>query len=313
MTNQTFAHSINSRLSVIICTFNRANLLGKCLQSLIEQSLSANQYEIIVVDNNSVDQTEEVTRKYQGISPNIRYMKEQKQGLSYSRNTGWQNTKCQYVAYIDDDAKASHDWCKKIVTAFQDVKPTPAAVGGKILPYYEKTPPKWFIDELEIRTWGNESHFLNKRYIKSGFSGSNMAFQRKYLEELDGFNTELGMIGNEIRMGEDSDFFFRLSKVYPFFWYDPSIIVHHYTPSEKFKINYIWQRGYSSGRDNAKFRGSYFLNGKYILGIVKLFYTIASVTFPTNYPGYLTQFKAKMIMKMREVAYRIGFLSVINK
>ena len=102
------------KLSVIICTYNRVELLGKCVNSLMTQTARKENYEIIVIDNNSTDNTADLIRKIKIINSNLRYVKEANQGLSYARNRGWKEAKGEYIAYIDDDCKADNNWCKHI-------------------------------------------------------------------------------------------------------------------------------------------------------------------------------------------------------
>ena len=93
--------SILPVISVVVCTYNRADLLASVLQSLCEQTLNCSHYEIIVVDNNSGDNTRAVTEDYCRRYPNVHYYLETSQGLSNARNHGWQVAKSKYVAYLD--------------------------------------------------------------------------------------------------------------------------------------------------------------------------------------------------------------------
>jgi len=117
---------MNLLITAVICTYNRKNLLRKAVDSLINQTLEKNKYEILIIDNNSNDGTSDlVNRNYSNIS-NIRYILEPRQGVAHARNTGWQNSKAKYVAYLDDDEIAKNDWlekntkCFNLNTAFKD-------------------------------------------------------------------------------------------------------------------------------------------------------------------------------------------------
>ena len=89
--------------SVIICTFNRAHLLPRALDSVLAQT--ENSWEIIVVDDGSTDNTYEVVRRYVDLAPNIRYMAHRNRGLPISRNVGIAAAIGQYVTFLDSD-----DW-----------------------------------------------------------------------------------------------------------------------------------------------------------------------------------------------------------
>ncbi|MFX0126213.1 MAG: glycosyltransferase, partial [Candidatus Hodarchaeota archaeon] len=213
------------------------------------QNLQKDLYQVIIVNNNSKDTTQQLAEKYIQNNSNFSLINEKKQGLSHARNKGWKKAKGKYVAYIDDDARATLNWCKNIIDAFENVVPKPIAVGGPIYPLYEKKPPKWFPNEIEIRNWGDKPHFLKGDMIKWGFSGSNMAFPRSILKKYRGFSTEYGRIGNELRLGEDTELFHRISKKEPFFWYDPQIKVFHWVPVNKMNLRYIMLRSYKGGQN----------------------------------------------------------------
>lgn len=239
-------------ISIIVCTYNRASLIHYCLESLTKQTLQQSLYEVIVVNNNSTDNTQKVADEFAQQYPNFRVICESAISLSNARNRGWKEAQGEYVAYIDDDAQAVPDWCEKILKAFYNVKPAPVGVGGKILPWYESSPPIWFSDELETRTWGDEAGFLKPPGCAYGFSGSNMAFPRRILDRFGGFSTGFGMVGDKLRMGEDTEFFFRLYKNGKGkFWYDPKIQVKHFTPTTKFYLSYRLKRSYVAGTSHA--------------------------------------------------------------
>ncbi len=119
-------------ISVIICTFNRSSHLRNVLKSLSEQVVDEKLiWEIVVVDNNSKDDTFEVIKSFHNSSyiP-VRYVKEQKQGLSHARNRGIQESLGKYVAFTDDDAVVDKRWVSSLYETFQKYKCD--CVGGKI-------------------------------------------------------------------------------------------------------------------------------------------------------------------------------------
>lgn len=232
----------NVKISAVVCTYNRSHILSLCLESLISQALDKRFYEIIVVDNNSSDSTADVVRSYSAKSPNIRLLHEEKQGLSHARNVGYNEARGEYIAYLDDDAKADKNWLANILKAFESLSPIPTAVGGKVLPYYLCMKPDWFLDEYEVRSWGEKAHFLKPHRAKFGFSGSNMAFQKRILQKFFGFSPGFGMTGGHLGLGEETELFYRISQETSCFWYDPEIIVEHLVPEFKMKLDYIVKR-----------------------------------------------------------------------
>lgn len=131
-------------ISIIVPTYNRAHILPMCLDSLVRQSYSKNKYEIIIVDNNSKDNTYYVVKryidKYRAIS--IKYLFEEKQGAGFARNIGAKSAKFEILSFTDDDAILCKDWLKEISNCFKS-NPEIVAVTGKIVIKWNKNPPDW--------------------------------------------------------------------------------------------------------------------------------------------------------------------------
>src|SRR5271154_5729585 len=97
--------SVPTKISVIICTYNRSHSLGKTIESVASESLTPSLgWEILVVDNNSKDKTRQVVEGFMFRYPEqIRYIFEPKQGISYARNAGIKESRGEILAFIDDD------------------------------------------------------------------------------------------------------------------------------------------------------------------------------------------------------------------
>lgn len=199
-------------ISAVMCTYNRAHLLEKSLNHLCEQTLAPELYEIIVVNNNSTDNTDAVVAAKQAAYPEqtIRLLHEPNQGLSFARNTGWQAAHGKYIAFIDDDSLASSGWLAAILAGFSDwEEDAPASVGGPYLVHYPTEPPIWFKDAYETISFGSHARQLTPN---ESFAGSNMAFRRDILEAFNGFRTDLGMIGDKLALGEETDLYARMRR-----------------------------------------------------------------------------------------------------
>lgn len=238
---------IKPLLSIVVCTYNREMLLQEMLRSLVCQSLSPRLYEIIIVDNASTDGTAKFVSDSQLTYKNIRYVLEKRLGLSFARNCGWSEAVGEYVAYIDDDALADYYWAERICEAFSAVTPQPDAIGGRILPWYRNPPPRWFDDSFETRSWGESSRFLDPEREIFGFSGSNMVIKREILVNYKGFSTAYGMEGEEMRFGEESELFMRLTLAGRKLYYVPDMIVHHAVNACHYTYRYIAKRSFNSG------------------------------------------------------------------
>ena len=165
------------RISVVICTFNRAAYLSKALQSLAEQTLPPRHFEVVVVDNASTDNTRQVVLEEFARMRNLRYVYEPVQGANRSRNTGRREACAGYLAYMDDDVIVSPRWLEVTLEVFETVRPQPGAVGGRIEPIWESPRPGWLAEDmmrfLAVLDLSEEPTFLNDR---QWLMSANMAF-----------------------------------------------------------------------------------------------------------------------------------------
>ncbi len=129
--------------TVLLCTYNRCALLPKALDSLVAQSLpDLFAWEVIVVDNNSRDQTRAVVETYERRYPGrFRYLFEAAQGLSRARNAGISNARGQIVAFLDDDVVADPNWLRNLTAPLSGASWSGA--GGKIVAPIDFVPPRW--------------------------------------------------------------------------------------------------------------------------------------------------------------------------
>lgn len=225
----------NPKLSIIISTHNRAELLNHCLDSLIHQSATSYDYQIIVVNNACTDHTDEVVARYQSTHthPAIHLTHHNHLGLSYARNHGSSQATGQYLAFIDDDATADTNWVKNIIHYSQS---QPAIFGGPILPNFTSPKPPWFRDSYETRTHGNKPKKLNKHQF---LSGSNLIINRELFIQLNKFNPQLGVTGPVRTVGEETDLQTRARKIYQVsIQYFPDLLIHHLVPTHKMTLKY---------------------------------------------------------------------------
>jgi glycosyltransferase involved in cell wall biosynthesis len=234
-----------TKVSVIVCTYNRLELLGGALRTLCHQTLDRSAYEVIVVDNNSNDGSRQLVDEFCRRFSNVRYCFEPQQGLSYARNRGLQEARGKYVAYIDDDARAGENWLKTALALLENTKPVPLCLGGPILPFYSTTKPTWF--KGEMRTWGD-----SPRYLRPGesFSGSNMIWRKEILLTLGGFDVSSGVRGDYLSIGEETMLFEKIwySFEQPHFYYSPELAVQHWVPPTKMTVAYQLKRAFAAGQ-----------------------------------------------------------------
>ena len=232
-------------ISVVICTYNRAELLVKGLQTIFDQTLTMSHYEVIVVDNNSIDNTRAVTEDFCRRFPNIRYFFETQQGLSYARNRGWREAKGAYVAYIDDECKVPLQWLAIAQQIIDQL--SPAVFGGPYHGYLNSSPPRWWKESYETFEHCDTARILSPgEYVRGG----NIFIQRRLLELMGGFEVALGMSGNKLSYGEESHFQRRMRATMPdeLIYYDPKLYTYHLVRPEKMTWRYILSSRFSSGR-----------------------------------------------------------------
>jgi glucosyl-dolichyl phosphate glucuronosyltransferase len=188
-----------THISVIIPTFNRANALKVTIDSVVNQNLSPEQYEILIVDNGSTDTTKDVVNSTVKAFPahNIRYFFEPIPGLLSGRHRGALEAKGDILVFIDDDIEADRKWLKAIRETF-DNDPGVQLVGGRNLPRYKVRPPKWLdlfwtdlpygrmMTDLSLLDLGNKTRIINANYVW----GLNFSIRKEALLDLGGFHPD---------------------------------------------------------------------------------------------------------------------------
>jgi glycosyltransferase involved in cell wall biosynthesis len=223
-------------ISVIICTFNRCVYLPGLLNSLRNQMLSKDSFEILVVDNNSTDETRDVIRLFQIEMPNLRYVFESNQGLSLARNRGLSETHAPFVIYIDDDAYAEDQWLVSVLEAFA-LDHRIVCVGGPVKLDWQGPRPTWIPTRYES-LFTSVYHGQEKKYLtpKDYLVGANIAFKREWLLKQGGFPMNLGRKGLCLLSGEEAavyhNIFLSGNKA---FYHPEAKVIHHVTEERKSK------------------------------------------------------------------------------
>jgi glycosyltransferase involved in cell wall biosynthesis len=220
-------------------------MLRKCLDSLVKQRAGPDGFEVIVVDNNSSDNTREIVARYQDKLLNLKYVFEGNQGLSYARNRGCAEAGAEYLVYLDDDAVVPPDYLDNVTRVIREHAPD--IMGGPVYPYYTSPKPRWFKDEYETRKYRAESGFSTHASV----SGGNFIIRKNVLEKAGLFDVNLGMKGGKMDLGEERKVLelYRAAtpenkqKVY----YALECWVEHHVPPEKMTLGYIMKRSYIAG------------------------------------------------------------------
>lgn len=240
------------KLSVVICTYNRAPVLEGSLESygkLIEAH--DKRIELIIVDNNSTDATAQIAVAAQSAIPGLKYFHEAKQGLSHARNRGVQESRGAIIAFADDDVFFDTDWANAIIDEFEQ-NPTADALGGRSTPIFEGGRPAWLQDEYLVlygdTGFGDQLRWLD--FPEHPF-GLNMAFRRRVFERVGLFDANLGRIKASLLSGEESDLFERIHADGLRTLYSPKPHLFHRIPKERTSFDWIKSRFYWQGASDA--------------------------------------------------------------
>jgi glycosyltransferase involved in cell wall biosynthesis len=237
-------------ISIIVCTYNRADYLYDALESIASNDFPRNDYEIILVNNNSTDNTEEKCKLFAANFPevNFRYFTENKQGLSFARNKGIAESKGDFLVFLDDDVVVKPDYLRNLKSNL-DNTPDMMAFGGKITPRFEAGhPPKWLNRWMYSLISATNRPDKTRKYGKRKYPiGANMGFKRQCLEKSGYFNTELGRTGNILLGGEEKDIFLKIKGLGMDIYYFPDVEIEHIIPESRTTEEYIERVGIGVG------------------------------------------------------------------
>jgi glycosyltransferase involved in cell wall biosynthesis len=213
-------------VSVVLSTFNRAAVLPRALASLLDQDVAPARYEVIIVDNNSSDETRQVVESFVVRAVNFRYVFAPRQGLSHARNAGIAASRSPLIAFTDDDVRVSRDWISTVVRLFA-AHPEAACVGGKVLPNWSGTWPAWLTREhwgpLALLDYGDVPF-----HVSAGrrlcLIGANSAYRREVFDEVGLFAPHVQAVGREVAT-EDHELLLRLWRAGGQGLYAPDLIV----------------------------------------------------------------------------------------
>jgi glycosyltransferase involved in cell wall biosynthesis len=233
-------------------------MLRELLRALKKQTISQNDYELIVVDNASSSQTKAVVDNISEDFQNLGYYYEPELGLSRARNLGIEKAKGEIIVFTDDDALPEPDWLEVIVQTFADFSPAPVCVGGKILPKWESPKPGWLpnnkkLQHLSLLDWGDQPVWLRTPSLFAG----NLAVNRLAFSKIGKFEGSLGRKGEDLLSAEEALFLFLVLQEYgtQSLLYQPKAVVHHRIPKEKIATrSYIIRRSFWDGVSKARMR-----------------------------------------------------------
>ena len=238
------------KFSIIIPTYNREALLNELLHSLIVQKFDADDFEILVIDNNSTNDVaktiEEFTKAYPKFD--VKYFNEKQQGVQYAWNRGIAEALGKLLVFVDDDVTFHKDYFETLSKDFSDNLDNISG-GGKIAPVFEHQKPAWISKYvmpyfIEINL-GERSTFPKKH---NPFA-TNMLVSKAIFDKIGVFDTEKFKDKSVIIPGTfERDLFKRIRKAGLPVYYFHDLLVWHFIPEEKIDKSYVKQHFIEAGK-----------------------------------------------------------------
>jgi glycosyltransferase involved in cell wall biosynthesis len=250
------------KVSVIICTRNRASQLAAVLRSAQEMIVPDGlDWELLIVDNGSSDNTSEIVDGFRNSLP-ARCVREETPGLSNARNRGVKEARGEYICWTDDDVVIHKGWLLAFVEAFAKY-PDASIFGGRVFPRLEGPTPRWFAKFKDLppittvlakRDFGPEALPVSVEGGRIPW-GANYALrtseQRRHL-----YDSNLGTSANHRRNGEEVQLIRKLLDEGCSGWFVPDAKVDHVIPARRQSVRYIFEYFVSAGETWAFLRNA---------------------------------------------------------
>jgi glycosyltransferase involved in cell wall biosynthesis len=246
---------MTATIAVLIATYNRAALLADTLDGLAaSRTASGLRWEVVVVDNNSTDDTGRVvTSRQAGYPVRLTYLAEPQQGRSAALNAGVSATTAPLLLFTDDDVRVEPDWLAAGAQALADGADY---VGGPVSPIWETPPPAW-LDLTRGDLWGTVAIldygpdtfiFEDRRLVPLG---ANMGIRRSLVERAGGFRVDLGRTSSRRLLGQEvPELLARARAAGLRGTYVPAMRVHHHIPTSRLSRRYF--RRWWTGKGHSK-------------------------------------------------------------
>lgn len=238
------------KYSIIIPTYNNSEKLKKCLAYIQHLKKPLEDFEVIVIDNGSTDETSKIVRRYDF----VKYFYDSTPGLHTGRHLGAKKALGQILCFIDDDSFVDKNWLIEIEKTF--LKEEVVLAGGNNLPLYETNPPHWlkyfwiktpygkYMDKLSLINFKNKQMKVPAWFV----FGCNFIIKKDILLELGGFNPD-GMPQSLIKYRGDGETAIscKLNKKGLVAHFYPKIKIHHFVPKSRMTLEYLKRRAFNGG------------------------------------------------------------------
>ncbi len=233
--------------TVAIRAYNSAERLPEILERLkIQVGIEEIDWEIVIIDNNSTDNTAQIIANYQSNWQEkfpLKYFLELRQGASFARRTAMEKAQGSLVGFLDDDNLPAPDWVAQAY-AFAKLHPQAGAYGGQIHGEFEVEPPKNFkkiAPYLAIIERGKKAFSYNEHKKKVLPPGAGIVIYKKaWLESVPENLFLRGPAGKSLALkGEDIETLAHIQNAGWEIWYNPEMHLYHKIPSRRLERNYL--------------------------------------------------------------------------
>ena len=232
-------------INVVLCTYDRYELLDEAIASVVGQDLSSRDYRITVIDNSpDAARSREMSHRWRG-TRNLLWHHEPVAGLSRARNLGLDATTTPLVAFLDDDAVASESWLARKIEAFEALGPDAHIIGGRVRPRFEGIRPAWLADSmlcyLSACDLGEETRFIEPH---EWVVGANLSYRTAAVKKAGGFSTALGRVGGgaSLMSNDETDLQDRIGARGGLTGYSPLAEVEHIVLSSRLRQSWFRKR-----------------------------------------------------------------------
>jgi len=237
----------NNSISVAIITFNRSNFLRKNVPTVLRQLKSGD--ELLIVDNNSTDNTQEFVKSIN--DPRVRVIFEKTQGLNHGRNAAIKNAENFFVLLLDDDARPASNWLsayREALGKFPDV----AIFAGKTLNDYVGSDKPVYLAEKYEYLLGKKDYGVEYRFLKKSESpgGGNMMVNKNIILKYGGFDPGFDRNGELLIGNGEKELFNRINATEKCL-YVPKGVIYHYAPKSRSTREHLLLRMYWQGYSDA--------------------------------------------------------------
>ena len=246
--------------TIAIPTYNGASRLPKLFERLRSQTSVENiSWEVIIVDNNSSDNTAEIVQHYQTQWPpdiHLKYCFEAQQGAAFARQHAVREASGEFIGFIDDDVLPAPDWIAKSYS-FAKEYPKGGAFGGQIHGDFEVEPPENFEKIkafLAIRSHGSTPHLFDADNIRLPPTAALLIRKQAWQQSVPKAPVLRGKTANEMVNGDDYEPLLHMHKTGWEIWYNPTMIAYHQIPHWRLERDYLLSLARACGLPTCQLR-----------------------------------------------------------